>query len=84
MLKIDRLQILGAVTKQKFVAIFAIDLKERRNTSEIIIWQSNVPLPIGSSGRCTRERIFVTTGAPKVMFGTKCPCSLVKRYGTQL
>jgi hypothetical protein len=57
--------------------LITADLKEWRSTSAIIIWQSKVPLPIGLSGRCTRVRIFVTTGAPKVMFGTKCPFKLV-------
>jgi hypothetical protein len=41
-------------------------------TSAIIIWQSNVPFPPTVFGRSTWERIFVTTGAPKVRFGTKC------------
>lgn len=42
-----------------------------RLTSAIIMWQSKVPRPWGSVGRLTCERILVTTGAPKVMLGTK-------------
>lgn len=42
-------------------------------TSAIIIWQSNVPLFPGVAGFATCDRIFVTTGAPKVILGTKCP-----------
>lgn len=39
----------------------------------IIMWQSKVPLPLASVGRATCDRILVTTGAPKVMLGTKWP-----------
>ena len=46
---------------------------EEERTSAIIIWQSKVPLPIFSVGFATCPRIVVTTGAPKVIFGTKCP-----------
>lgn len=42
-------------------------------TSAIIMWQSKVPLPNLASGVSTWPRILVTTGAPKVMFGTKWP-----------
>lgn len=42
-------------------------------TSAIIMWQSNVPLPFDDVGRETWGRIFDTTGAPKVMLGTKWP-----------
>ena len=42
-------------------------------TSAIIIWQSKVPRPLGRDGRSTCGRTFVTTGAPKVMLGTKWP-----------
>jgi hypothetical protein len=37
------------------------------------MWQSNVPLPPGFEGLSTCDLIFVTTGAPKVMLGTKWP-----------
>jgi hypothetical protein len=37
------------------------------------MWQSNVPLPPGFEGLSTCGLIFVTTGAPKVMLGTKWP-----------
>jgi hypothetical protein len=37
------------------------------------MWQSNVPFPCFSVGFATWLRIFVTTGAPNVMFGTKWP-----------
>jgi hypothetical protein len=43
------------------------------HTSAIIIWQSNVPLPPFCDGRATCDLILVTTGAPKVMLGTKWP-----------
>ncbi len=43
------------------------------NTSAIIMWQSNVPFPWAALGRETWGRIFDTTGAPKVMLGTKWP-----------
>lgn len=60
-------------------------------TSAIIIWQSKVPLPNAALGRSTCGRIMVTTGAPKVMFGTKwpsmistcsqsAPCSMVSEH----
>jgi hypothetical protein len=49
------------------------------HTSAIIMWQSNVPLPPGYFGRATCERILETMGAPKVMFGTKCP-SMTSRW----
>jgi hypothetical protein len=42
-------------------------------TSAIIMWQSKVPRPYAPVGRSTWERILVTTGAPKVMLGTKWP-----------
>lgn len=47
--------------------------KEEGVTSEIIMWQSNVPFPCFWVGFATWLRILVTTGAPKVIFGTKCP-----------
>jgi hypothetical protein len=37
------------------------------------MWQSNVPLPPGFEGLSTCDLILVTTGAPKVMLGTKWP-----------
>lgn len=42
-------------------------------TSAIIMWQSNVPRPAGWAGFSTCGRTLATTGAPKVMFGTKWP-----------
>lgn len=48
-------------------------------TSDIIIWQSNVPLPPAALGRSTCDLILVTTGAPKVILGTKCPSICVIR-----
>lgn len=51
-----------------------------RHTSEIIIWQSNVPFPCLWLGFATCDRIFVTTGAPNVMLGTKWPSICFKPY----
>ena len=54
----------------------ALEMQEEayvERTSAIIIWQSKVPLPNAEFGRLTWERILVTTGAPKVMLGTKWP-----------
>lgn len=45
----------------------------RDGTSAIIIWQSKVPFPCLVVGFCTWLRILVTTGAPNVILGTKCP-----------
>ena len=42
-------------------------------TSSIIIWQSKVPFPRAVLGRATWGRSLDTTGAPKVMLGTKWP-----------
>ena len=42
-------------------------------TSAIIMWQSKVPFPRAVLGRWTWGRSLDTTGAPKVMLGTKWP-----------
>lgn len=42
-------------------------------TSAIIKWQSKMPFPNAVSGLATCDRMCVTTGAPNVMLGTKCP-----------
>lgn len=46
---------------------------EEQHTSAIIMWQSNVPRPWFVVGWSTCLRILATTGAPKVMLGTKWP-----------